>query len=81
MHQQKRPPFPAVPLLTGQHSGLEDSCKMSDVPYITLEELKKEIDLLSQFKINVFHWHLTENQAWRLESKIYPELNAPENMT
>ena len=49
--------------------------------YITLEELKKELDLLSQFKINVFHWHLTENQAWRLESKIYPELNAPENMT
>lgn len=56
---------------------------MQDVgrTYITLEELKKEIDLLSQFKINVFHWHLTENQAWRLESKIYPELNAPENMT
>lgn len=56
---------------------------MQDVgrTYITLEELKKEIDLLSQFKINVFHWHLTENQAWRLESKIYPELNAPQNMT
>lgn len=49
--------------------------------YISMDELKKEIDLLSKFKINVFHWHLTENQAWRLESKLYPELNAPENMT
>ena len=48
--------------------------------YISVEELKREISLLSRYKINVFHWHLTENQAWRLESKRYPELNAPENM-
>ena len=48
--------------------------------YIPVEELKCEISLLSRYKINVFHWHLTENQAWRLESKHYPELNAPENM-
>ena len=48
--------------------------------YIPLEELKREISLLSRYKINVFHWHLTENQAWRLESKRYPQLNAPENM-
>lgn len=48
--------------------------------YIPLEELKREISLLSRYKINVFHWHLTENQAWRLECKKYPQLNAPENM-
>lgn len=48
--------------------------------FIPVEELKREISLLSRYKINVFHWHLTENQAWRLESKRYPELNAPENM-
>lgn len=48
--------------------------------YIPVEELKREISLLSRYKINVFHWHLTENQAWRLESKRYPQLNAPENM-
>ena len=48
--------------------------------YIPVEELKREISLLSRFKINVFHWHLTENQAWRLECKKYPQLNAPENM-
>lgn len=49
--------------------------------YIPLSELKKEILLLSKFKVNVFHWHLTENQAWRLESKRYPQLNSPQNMT
>lgn len=48
--------------------------------YISVEELKREISLLSRYKINVFHWHLTENQAWRLECKKYPQLNAPENM-
>lgn len=48
--------------------------------YIPLDELKAEIAMLSRFKINTFHWHLTENQAWRLESKKYPQLNAPANM-
>ncbi len=48
--------------------------------YISIEELKKEIKLLSHFKINTFHWHLTEDIAWRIESKIFPQLNAPKNM-
>ena len=50
---------------------------MQDVgrSYISMEELKREIEILSRFKINVFHWHLTENQAWRLESKVFPMLN------
>lgn len=56
---------------------------MQDVgrSYISMEELKREIEILSRFKINVFHWHLTENQAWRLESKIFPMLNDSVNMT
>lgn len=49
--------------------------------YLPLEELKREIAILSRFKINTFHWHLTENQAWRLESKIFPMLNDSSNMT
>ncbi|MDO5570967.1 MAG: family 20 glycosylhydrolase [Bacteroidales bacterium] len=50
---------------------------MQDVgrTYISVDELKKEIDILSKYKINVFHWHLTENQSWRLQSKIFPMLN------
>lgn len=56
---------------------------MQDVgrSYISISELKREIAILSKFKINVFHWHLTENQAWRLESKIFPMLNDSVNMT
>ena len=48
--------------------------------FISLEELKREIDNLARFKIDVFHWHLTENQAWRLEIKAFPQLTAPEHM-
>ena len=48
--------------------------------YVSLEELKREVDIFSQFKVNVFHLHLTENEAWRLESRRYPQLNAPESM-
>lgn len=48
--------------------------------YISVDELKREIDVMSQFKLNVFHWHLTDNQAWRLESRIFPMLNDSSNM-
>ncbi len=36
--------------------------------------VKKYIDLLSQYKFNTFHWHLTEDQGWRIEIKKYPLL-------
>jgi hypothetical protein len=47
--------------------------------FIPFEELKDQIRLLSKFKINVFHWHLTEDIAWRLESKVFPQLTATDN--
>lgn len=36
--------------------------------------IKKYIDLLALYKFNTFHWHLTEDQGWRIEIKKYPEL-------
>ncbi|WP_233602938.1 family 20 glycosylhydrolase [Pedobacter sp. KBW06] len=38
--------------------------------------LKKFIDLLSVYKFNIFHWHLTEDQGWRIEIKRYPKLQS-----
>ena len=49
--------------------------------FISFDELKKEIDLLARFKVNVFHWHLTDNQGFRFESKHFPQLNNPAFMT
>lgn len=36
--------------------------------------IKKYIDLMARFKFNRFHWHLTEDQGWRIEIKKYPKL-------
>ncbi len=36
--------------------------------------IKKFIDLLAFYKLNTFHWHLTEDQGWRIEIKKYPRL-------
>ena len=49
--------------------------------YIPMPEIKHEIELLSQFKINTFHFHLTENQAWRFQVKKYPQLTSDSSMT
>ena len=42
--------------------------------FIPVENVKKQLDVLSLFKINTFHWHLTDDQGWRIEIKKYPEL-------
>lgn len=42
--------------------------------------LKQQIDMMSRYKLNIFHFHFTEDIAWRLQSKLYPQLTAPENM-
>jgi hexosaminidase len=36
--------------------------------------LKKQIDLMAHYKLNRFHWHLTDGPGWRIEIKKYPEL-------
>ncbi|MBL7073983.1 beta-N-acetylhexosaminidase [candidate division KSB1 bacterium] len=38
------------------------------------EFIKKYIDLIAMHKMNTFHWHLTEDQGWRIEIKKYPNL-------
>lgn len=40
------------------------------------EFVKKYIDYLALYKMNVFHWHLTDDQGWRLEIKKYPKLTS-----
>lgn len=42
--------------------------------FFPVSYLKKYIDILAIYKINTFHWHLTEDQGWRIEVKKYPLL-------
>jgi N-acetyl-beta-hexosaminidase len=41
----------------------------------TVDEIKRMLDVMSYYKMNAFHWHLTDDQGWRFESKKYPKLN------
>lgn len=47
--------------------------------FIAYDEIKKQVNLLARFKVNVFHWHLTDYTGWRFEVKAYPQLTAAEN--
>ena len=42
--------------------------------FSSVEYVKKFIDMLAMHKMNTFHWHLTDDQGWRIEIKKYPEL-------
>ncbi|MCB0531387.1 MAG: family 20 glycosylhydrolase [Lewinellaceae bacterium] len=44
--------------------------------YFPVDFVKRYIDLLAQHKFNRFHWHLTEDQGWRIEIKKYPKLQS-----
>jgi hexosaminidase len=41
--------------------------------FMPVSFVKKFIDLMSQYKLNTFHWHLTDDQGWRIEIKKYPK--------
>lgn len=42
--------------------------------FYSIDYLKEFIDLMAHYKLNVFHWHLTEDGGWRIEIKKYPQL-------
>jgi lysophospholipase L1-like esterase len=48
--------------------------------YLSMNLLKQQIDIMAKYKLNVFHFHATEDIAWRIAIKQYPQLTAPEHM-
>ena len=54
----------------GYRGNMLDVCRH----FFTVEQVKEYIDILAMHKINNFHWHLTEDQGWRIEIKKYPKL-------
>lgn len=42
--------------------------------FFSVETIREMIDLMARFKMNRFHWHLTDDQGWRIEIKAYPKL-------
>lgn len=73
---------------TGTAAGQLPCCKILDKPrfswrgmeldcsrhFFTVAEVKELLDVLALYKINKMHWHLTDDQGWRIEIKKYPLL-------
>ncbi len=73
---------------------MADACKITDAPafswrgymidvgrnYMSPALLKQQVEVMGRYKLNVFHFHATEDIAWRFAIAQYPQLTAPENM-
>jgi hexosaminidase len=71
-----------------------EGCKIQDWPaftwrgymidvgrnYMSVQSLKEQIDVLARYKMNIFHFHGTEDIAWRFQIARYPQLTAPDHM-
>lgn len=75
MEGQKRFEVPALQIKDAPHFAhrglLLDVCRH----FFSVEAIKKQIDLLALYRMNVLHLHLTEDQAWRMEVKSFPKLH------
>lgn len=70
------------------NTGIITCCEISDKPqynwrgfmldsarhFWTVDYIKKVLDVMASLKLNVLHWHLTDDQGWRMEIKKYPDL-------
>jgi len=77
-------------LLTSGNNGQLPALKIDDAPrfswrglmldsarhFQSVDEIKRVLDAMAEQKLNTFHWHLTDDQGWRMEIKRYPKLTA-----
>lgn len=81
-------------LQLARDGALIDACTIKDRPafswrgymidvgrnYQSVDLLKEQIDVMAAYKFNIFHFHATEDIAWRFQIPGYPQLTAPETM-
>lgn len=70
-HKTKMPCYYISDEPAYSHRGFMLDCARHFFP---VADIKKMIDAAALFKLNLFHWHLTEDQGWRIEIDQYPEL-------
>ncbi|MGP1467904.1 MAG: beta-N-acetylhexosaminidase [Hoylesella shahii] len=72
--------LPAVDIADAPRFGYRGMMLDCGRHFFPVSFVKKFIDILAMHNMNVFHWHLTEDQGWRLEIKSHPELTAKSSM-
>lgn len=69
-----KPCFPAMDIVDEPRFGwrgiMMDSCRHM----MPVADIKKVLDLMARYKLNTLHWHLADDQGWRIEIKKYPKL-------
>ena len=71
---QYGPTLPAMKIEDAPSFGYRGAMLDCSRHFFTVDEVKTFIDMLALHKINRFHWHLTDDQGWRIEIHRYPEL-------
>lgn len=75
-------------MMDNAQNGILPACHVKDSPrfgyrgfmldtaryFYDVDYIREILDLMAYYKLNVFHWHLTDDQGWRIEIKAYPEL-------
>ena len=68
--------FPSVEINDYPEFGYRGALLDISRHFFTKEEVKEYIDMMALHNMNRFHWHLTDDQGWRIEIKKYPELTS-----
>ena len=66
--------MPAVEINDAPRFGYRGAHFDTSRHFFTVDEVKTYIDMMALHNMNRFHWHITEDQGWRLEIKKYPKL-------
>jgi hexosaminidase len=69
-------PWPALHIEDAPRFGWRGLMLDASRHFQTVEEVKRLLDRMARYKLNVLHWHLTDGHGWRIEIKQYPKLTA-----
>lgn len=74
-HKYRRIVMPECTILDYPRFGWRGSHLDVSRHFFSVQQVKKHLDLMAAYKLNKFHWHLTDDHGWRIETDCYPELN------
>lgn len=76
LQQEVPPAIPAVSIEDAPRYAWRGVMLDTARHFYPVDFIKQQIDLMSYYKFDVFHWHLTDDQGWRIQIKRYPKLTS-----
>lgn len=75
MHRYSKITLPSCTILDNPRFEWRGSHLDVSRHFFSVKDVKRHLDLMAAYKLNKFHWHLTDDHGWRIESDRYPRLN------